>query len=254
MIIIGLGTGRSGTASLAKLLNAQRDAHCFHEMNPSCVRFSGTLRPILNAIDEFQSILDGGDPSMITVDLSRAVAARAYDDLRGRSGLRLIGDIAFYYLSYVPAIAAYNPNVRFLCMRRDIDRTIQSWMDKTRVVRWPSRYIADRLSCLITRQPFYESGNYWMVHDGSTWEPDPVWDKCFPKFEANSKMEAIRKYCEFYYKEAEILAAAFPATFRLVETDRLSEPTYQTGILEFLEIAREDHIRTSAHINQTRLR
>ena len=61
MIVIGLGTGRSGTASLAKLLSAQHDAFCFHEMNPSCVRFSGTPRPILNVIDEYQAILDGGD-------------------------------------------------------------------------------------------------------------------------------------------------------------------------------------------------
>jgi hypothetical protein len=54
MIVIGLGTTRSGTASLAKLLSSQHDAICFHEINPSCVRFSGTPRPILNTIDGFQ--------------------------------------------------------------------------------------------------------------------------------------------------------------------------------------------------------
>lgn len=155
MIVIGLGTGRSGTASLAKLLNAQRSAFCFHEMNPSCVRFSGTPRPILNTIDEFQAILDGGDPSMLTVDLARPVSMKAYDALCGMPGLRMMGDIAFYYLSYVEAIAARNPNVRFLCLRRDIDETVASWVKKSRNLRWRSKYAADRLSSWITRAPFY---------------------------------------------------------------------------------------------------
>jgi hypothetical protein len=35
MIVIGLGTGRSGTASLANLVNSQKDALSFHEMNPN---------------------------------------------------------------------------------------------------------------------------------------------------------------------------------------------------------------------------
>src|SRR5882672_2759331 len=128
MIVIGLGTGRSGTASLAKLLNAQHDALCFHEMNPSSVRFTGTPRPIL----------DGGDPSMVTVDLSRRVSAEAYDSLRRMKRVKLIGDIALYYLTYVEAIARHNPNVRFICLRRDVESTVKSWMKKTTIRRWPS--------------------------------------------------------------------------------------------------------------------
>ena len=88
-------------------------------MNPSCVRFHGTPRPILNTIDEFQAIIEGGDPSLLTVDLGRGVAARAYDRLRGMPRLRLLGDIAFYYLTYVEQILARNPRVRFVCLQRD---------------------------------------------------------------------------------------------------------------------------------------
>src|SRR5487761_2166908 len=190
MIVIGLGTGRSGTASLAKLLNAQQDALCFHEMNPSAVRFTGTPRPFINAIDEFQAILGGGDPTMLTVDLSRAVAARAYDELCQMRSVRLIGDIAFYYLSYVELIARRNQNVRFICLRRDREQTIESCLRKSAIGRWRSKRIADRLSSLITRAPYYESHNFWIEHDGSEWELDPVWDKCFPKFQAGSKREA----------------------------------------------------------------
>jgi len=251
MIAIGLGTGRSGTASLAKLLNAQRDAHVFHEMNPSCVRFSGTPRPILNAIDEFQGVLRGEPTCMLTVDLTRRPSIASYDALAKKQRITLIGDVAFYYLSYVEAAAAHNAGVRFLCTRRDIGETVRSWIAKSRVNRWPSKYVADRLSCLITRQPFYRSANYWMAHDGSRWEPDPVWDKCFPKFEAASMPDAIRKYCEFYYKEAERLASVLPDRFRFVETNRLSEAAYQDQVLEFVGVARDDRVLEPTHINRT---
>ena len=252
VIVIGLGTGRSGTASLAKLLNAQRDALCFHEMNPSCVRFSGTPRPILNNIDEYQAILDGGDPSLLTVDLGRPVAARAYDELCKMPRVRLIGDIAFYYLSYVEAIAARNPNVRFLCLRRDIDETVASWMNKSRIPRWRSKRLADRIGAWITREPFHESRNFWMEHDGSHWQHDPVWDKCFPKFEATSKPEAIRKYCEFYYAEAERLAPRLESVFRFVETEGMQDRDYQANILSFIGVPAEGQVFTDAHIHQSR--
>jgi len=95
MIVIGLGTGRSGTTSLAKILSARRHAFCFHEMNPACVRFSGMPRPILNTVDEFQMILNGGDPSMLTLDLSNRHSVKAYDEICGKKKIRLIGDVAF---------------------------------------------------------------------------------------------------------------------------------------------------------------
>ena len=251
-VVIGLGTGRSGTASLAKLLNAQHDSLCFHEMNPSCVRFFGTPRPILNTIDEYQAIVNGGDPSMLTVDLSRGVAAQAYERLCQMKRVRMLGDIAFYYLSYVERIAEHNTSVRFLCLRRDLEATVKSWTNKMTIQRWPSKYVADRLNSWITRQPFYTSRNPWMEHDGTKWFVDPVWDKCFPKFEAASKDEAIRKYCLYYYEEAARLIGLLPDRIRYVDTERLDNPEYQHGVLTFLGIPEGDQVFTDAHIHRSR--
>lgn len=251
MVVIGLGTGRSGTNSLAKLLSAQREAFCFHEMNPACVRFSGTPRPILNAVNEFQAILDGGDSSNVAVDLSRPVSANAYDKLCKMPRLRLVGDVAFYYLSYVEAIAAHNRNVRFLCTRRDIDMTVASWVKKLRVSRWRSKVVADKVSSLITRGPYYKTTNPFMTHDGSEWEPDPVWDKCFPKFDGPSMQEAIRQYCKFYYAEAARLCAQLAPVFRFVDIDRMNDRDYQSEILAFVGIPENDRIYTIAHTNQS---
>lgn len=250
MIVFGLGTGRSGTASLAKLLNTQKDALCFHEMNPSCVRFFGTPRPILNTVDEFQAILDGGDPAMLTVDLGRGVAAKAYDELCAMKRVRTIGDIAFYYLSYVEAIAARNANVRFICLKRNKEATVRSWMRKSEIERWRSKRIADRLGSMLTRETYQESRNFWMDHDGTKWRTDPIWDKCFPKFPGPTKQKAIEQYWDYYYQESEKLAAKYPAIFRVVTSEDINVTAHQRDLLEFCGIQQEDMVFTDAHIHR----
>ena len=67
-IMIGLGSGRSGTASLAALIDGQEGGLCFHEMNPSCAVFSGNARSHLNTINEFRDILSGGNRSRLSID------------------------------------------------------------------------------------------------------------------------------------------------------------------------------------------
>jgi hypothetical protein len=253
MIVIGIGTGRSGTASLAKLLNAQKDAVCFHEMNPSCVRFSGTPRPVLNGIDEFQAIVQGGDPSLLTVDLGRPVAARAYDRLRRMSRVRLIGDIAFYYLSYVEPILERHPDVRFVHLLRDRTATVDSWMQKTMIPRWTSKRLADRVAAWITREPFHESHNHWMQHDGSIWRPDPIWDKCFPKFPGPTKRRAIEQYWDFYTATVEQLADRHPGSILTVRTEQLNNPEEQRRLLAWCGVAEGDMVFTDAHIHRSRL-
>jgi hypothetical protein len=251
MIVIGLGTGRSGTASLAKLLTSQRDAMVFHEMNPSCVRFTGTPHPILSAIDEFQAILDGGWRSWLTVDLGRPVAAQAYEQLCRMRRVRLIGDVAFYYLRYVEEIAARNRNVRFICLRRERQATIESWVKKAAIPRWRSKRIADRLASFITREPYYTSRNMWMEHDGSVWQPDPVWDKCFPKFVARDMRHAIGQYLDMYLAEAERLTALLPEVFRVVETSRLNDRDMQRDLLQFCGIQAAEQVHLDCHIHKS---
>lgn len=250
MIVIGLGTGRSGTASLANLLLKQTDAHCFHEMNPTCVRFFGTPRPILNGIDEYQAILDGGDPSKLIVDLSRQVVMEAYDKLCKTDNVKLIGDIAFYYLSYVEAIAERNPNVRFVCLKRDKEKTVRSWLHQASLVRWLSKRIGDRISDMITRQIHYKSRNFWMEHDGTEWLLDPVWDKCFPKFPGPTIEEAVNQYWDYYYEEAERLEKLLPDVFRIYETEKLGDHKRQTELLSFCGIPPEEQIYDEAHLHK----
>jgi hypothetical protein len=252
MIVIGIGTGRSGTASLARLLNAQKDAVCFHEMNPSCVRFHGTPRPIMNTVEEYQAILDGGPPNMLTVDLGRAVAARTYDQLCRMPRVRLLGDIAFYYLSYVELILAHNPHVRFVCLQRDRTETVESWINQARIERWRSKRLADRLASWITREPFHESYNYWMEHDGSVWRANPVWDKCFPKFPGPTLRDAVEQYWDSYYATVDGLMPRHGESILRVRTEDLNDSAEQERLLRFCGVAKEDMVFTNAHIHRKR--
>ena len=87
MLFIGLGAGRTGTASLTRLLYNQENAVCFHELNPTCAHFSDNFAPIKNTINEFTDILNGGDHSLLTLDYTRKVSVKRYENLKTSSNL-----------------------------------------------------------------------------------------------------------------------------------------------------------------------
>lgn len=242
MIVIGLGSGRTGTASLASMLDNQHDAICFHELNPTGSAFFDNPQPPLNTINEFQAILDGGDHRRLSLDYSREMSLKTYEQLKQMPKVQLIGDIAYYYLSYVDDILAINKNVRFVCIKRDRHETIESWLVKSAIDRWPSLWLADRFKSLIVRTPFHKSKNFWQEHDGSRWQPDPVWDKTFPNFEAATRREAIGKYWDYYYAEAEKTEQRHPENFRIFPIEAMSSPEGQRDILTFIGLNEQDMV------------
>jgi hypothetical protein len=236
-VVIGLGSGRSGTASLTALLDQQAGGICFHEMNPSGAVFSGNSQPHINAIIEFQNLLRGSDSTRLSIDFSRLNSVETYDKLQGMSQINLIGDIAYYYLNYVEDLLQVAPECTFICIRRDRAKTVASWLKKSSIKRWRSLWLADKLKSWLTRTPFYTEYNYWQVHDGSHWKKDPVWDGTFPKFEANSKEEAIGMYWDYYYLEADRLQREYPDSFKIFDVEELSSPEGQKRILSFIGLA-----------------
>ncbi len=242
MIVIGLGSGRTGTASMSHLFNSQNNAVCFHELNPTGAVVEGNPQPILNTINEFQRILEGGPKHLLALDYAREASVKRYEDLKRMGKVDLIGDIAYYYLQYVDDILAVNRNVRFVCIKRDRTQTVDSWLSKSAINRWRSLWWADRLKALITRTPFHESKNFWQEHDGSIYQPDPVWDKTFPKFKAATKREAIEQYWDYYYAEAGTLEKRHPAHFRIFDIAELSHPEGQREILGFVGLPEKDMI------------
>lgn len=182
-IVIGLGTGRCGTVSLANLLNSQPDARVTHEVPP--------LLP--------------WDVNLAQMD-ARLTAYRS-------SNHQFAGDVAFYYLPYVRHIAAYDRSVRFVCLKRDREETVASYLKKTG--NW----------------------NHWYNHEGNGWELN-AWDSCFPKFPIENKADAIRAYWDTYYEEAERLCKEVEH-FRIWDMEALNTPQGVAEILEFVGIDRK---------------
>ena len=251
-IIIGCGSGRTGTASLSHLVSSQKGGLCFHELNPTGVVFEGNPQPVLNTINEFQAILDGGPRNLLSLDYTREASVNTYQKLQEQEEINIIGDIAYYYLLYVDDILKVNNAVKFICIKRDKTQTVNSWMSKSSLNRWRSLWLADKIKSMITRTPFNESYNFWQQHDGTEWELNPVWDKTFPNFEANSKREAIEKYWDYYYETAEKVATKHPDNFRIFNIEKMSNREGQKEILDFIGLNEEDRvIKDEFHMHKT---
>lgn len=255
MIIIGLGPPRSGTSSLTNFLNHQEKSIVFHELNSSCIHFNLTRAPIRNTIGEFQRVLDGGDPTEITADLSRAKHANSllftlYNIGKYRNNIRIIGDVAFYYIGYVDYIMEMKENVRFICMHREKSEVIKSLLNKTSIKRGRFIKLVDRLNSVVSGKVFYKARNHWMKHDGSIWLPDPLWDKCYPDFQANDREGAVSKYVDYYYREAKEFETKYKNRFKIFDINDLNTLEGQRQILSYLQIEEEHHVYTYSHENR----
>jgi hypothetical protein len=106
-IILGIGTGRCGSYSLAKILNEQSDAQCSHAEPP--------FLPWRNT------------------DAQRVLRER-FARFRHFGKKRLLGDFASFYLPYIEDAIAEEPDIRIVCLKRPREEVVASfceWLDKT---------------------------------------------------------------------------------------------------------------------------
>ena len=105
-IILGVGTGRCGTGSLAKVLNEQNEAVCSYEEPP--------LLPWRAA-----------DAALLRERFAR---------FRTHAKARLLGDVGSFYLPYLKDAIAVEPDIRIVCLRRPREEVVTSfceWLDQT---------------------------------------------------------------------------------------------------------------------------
>lgn len=112
-LVIGLGTGRSGTTSLAKFLDAQPEAFFVHE--------GAFTHPFKYTVGHY-----------LPWDVDHAALAAWHAGLhREKQTARFYGDVGSYFLPYVELLRARFPRVRFVCMKRDRAAVIDSFMHIT---------------------------------------------------------------------------------------------------------------------------
>lgn len=176
-LLIGLGTGRCGTTSLAHLLNSAEDCSVTHE--------SGVIRLGLSW------------------NFSEKGIKKALDIMGGVRDKK-VGDIAFYYLPYVEWIASQRPEATFVCMRRDREETIESYMKKSG-----------------TRDHWSSMRN----------DLDP-WDRMYPRFKTDDKRAAIGMYWDMYYEETDRLERS-GIRIKTFDMHMLNEDSGVERILDF---------------------
>lgn len=114
-LIVGLGSGRSGTASLAYFLDSQADAYIVHESSfglPAFLRYT-----VGNYMPWNKDILK---------------LFRWHDSLTYYSKNKMLyGDVCSSLIQYVPDIYKLNANVVFVCMRRDKEEVVKSFEELT---------------------------------------------------------------------------------------------------------------------------
>jgi hypothetical protein len=194
ILIIGCGTGRCGTTSLARFLNLQKTALFSHELEYLSPRFlpiwGQNKKEILNHLEQL----------LITGD---------------RESLKYVGDVAMFYLPYVNDILQKWPNTIFICLQREENKTVDSFMKKT------------------------TTEDFWRVPINH----QNTWSDVYPKFVgASSKKESIKMYWNFYYKEAYRLSLKFPHSFYLISTEELNTEKGMKDILLKCNIQPVDQI------------
>jgi hypothetical protein len=99
-IILGIGAGRSGGASLAKVLGQQRDSLCSHLEPPLLPWKNGNGRQLLE---------------------------ERFARFRQHGQAHFLGDVAPFYLPYVEDAIATEPDIRIICLKRPREEVVSSY-------------------------------------------------------------------------------------------------------------------------------
>jgi len=121
---------------------------------------------------------------------------------------KIVGDTAWYWLNYVPHIVGYVSGVRFVCLKRDKESTIESF--KKRPIDSKPR----------------PNENMQLVYRGYK-------GHAFPRYKDVTPDESISLYYDEYYDIAENLEKHYSEWFRIFTIDALNTEEGQKEILDF---------------------
>ena len=192
-LIIGLGTGRCGTLSLAVVLDAQYLTSVTHEVYYKL--------PWHANYDALKHTL-------------RCIYMHAGE---------AVGDAGFYYLPYVEKIIELTKYVKFVCLKRDKDETIDSQLRAGRslwhmhVVAQNSKYF-DPVACDLNNAE------------------NRAFRASFPKYDLPLE-DAWAKYYDDYYEKAAYFEKVYPGMFKIFDMNSvLNTEDGQYEMLKFVDL------------------
>ncbi|MCA9127704.1 MAG: hypothetical protein KDB22_11485 [Planctomycetales bacterium] len=207
--IIGIGTGRCGTRTLACMLNSQPNTCFTHE-----------LRPLLN--------WDVG------VQDRRALAVARVEQIFHRSSVPIVGDVASFYLPYLEDMLAVQSDMRVIWLTRPKDEVVASFRD------W-----LQRTEALPTNhwQP-----TPWRNQPQRSFH-SIVWSRIFPKYQEDTLEKGIERYWNEYNELSSRLCQDNSDRFFTLATDQLNDCETQQRLFEFCGIDVEHRQFGSWHEN-----
>jgi hypothetical protein len=124
-LVIGCGTGRCGTMSLANLLDSQDNAWVTHELMQLPWKFNKfalhnvlvqmilTINPDELCIppDKLKELVDDFNSETYDANLYRQLFEDREEDI--------IGDVSYWWINYVKELIGIFPDARFVCLQRD---------------------------------------------------------------------------------------------------------------------------------------
>lgn len=113
------------------------------------------------------------------------------------------GEIAFYFLPYVPKMMADILDLKVICLRRKMEDTVRSFKNT-------------------------------IVDGENPWRETKGWGKCYPKYNDDLN-ECIHEWWRTYYEIAEAYNKLFD-NFLLLETEELNSHNGQKKIFDFLRL------------------
>jgi len=210
-IVLGIGTGQCGLERLAAAVNRQPEAQSAYEEAPWLEwREPGAGSREHGAGSEgdaetptrFAGTPHGDGESTPAQDLrpkTQVLIARfARFRKNAKPGKVLLGDCASFYLPYLEAVIALEPDVRIVCLKRPREEVVAGfcqWLDQS------------------TPLPM----NHWARQPAPGWHHDPNRTRIYPQYDTPVREEGIRLYWEEYYQRAEEVARQYPANVRVFD-------------------------------------
>lgn len=173
-LVIGLGSGRCGTVSLSALLRLQGETFVSHENCPVPWEFDEHVWEWMMT----NKLLSNRHP---------------YDT-------EVIGDVGYYWINYIERLLELKPEAKFICLKRDREETIDSYMVKS---------------------------------SGLNVHPTDDWYRMFPRYDAYPR-DAVGLLWDDYYKIAESWQDEYPGKFIIMGVEEaLNDERGQEKLLQF---------------------
>lgn len=137
--------------------------------------------------------------------------------------LRLIGDLAHFYLPYIDEAVACEPTVRVVCLQRSLDEFVAA-------------------TCHELNARFALPVSHWCRQPGSGWHHDPLRSFTYPQYDETDRRRALTRFWREYYAQAEELANRHPENVLVLDAAALTQEAGVRRILDFIGLPADQQV------------